>query len=475
MTNFDYLENGTTENHRLMFKTAGYLVAQTFPDWEKADETLIHCREELYKEFTRTVNFGIKEYDSPTYGTFYITCMLSLLEFARDPEMKQKALMTMETHLISLASEWLKGYHISSTLRSYSFVQSPQFTSPYFVLGWLYFGNSNPPEILNRRLSSGELYKPEGWFSALAAISTYRMPVEILNIAGNRTSPFVNLESQDMDPESQLNFPYGFKKYSYITPNYGLASQWDGNSLRWSAQMRRWKLTWVSDSNASTFFVTHPAAYQGSAEKLIGATSREQVLQHRGCLLAVYNIQSGEPYPYITGPVPKGSILETIQDSSGWTFFHGGSVLFAVRFAKKFSFSEEMTFRGEKHKMLKSEFRKNGFILETISPERFKANSAWLTLDKFRQEILKNTRVDFSAIDTDENPAFTYHSLDGDNLEIKFGEYRKVNGKEIDYSAWPLVSNPWLHQDIKGRFLVLTFNGNARVYDFKDWKIYEAK
>lgn len=47
MTNEDYLADGSTENHRLMFKTAGYLTALAFPDWGKADTVMAHCRSVL--------------------------------------------------------------------------------------------------------------------------------------------------------------------------------------------------------------------------------------------------------------------------------------------------------------------------------------------------------------------------------------------------------------------------------------------
>ena len=91
-------------------------------------------------------------------------------------------------------------------------------------------------------------------------------------------------QEEIMTPFAQLNYPWGFKKYTYINKTYGLASQWDGISLGWSAQMRRWKLVWESDAPASTFFLTHISHYGRSAESLFGATCREQVLQHNGTL-----------------------------------------------------------------------------------------------------------------------------------------------------------------------------------------------
>ena len=117
---------------------------------------MAHCRSVLMDVMDKTVRYGIKEFDSPTYGTFYITCLLSLYDHSKDAEFKKQVQMTLEWHLLNMAPEWLNGYFISSSLREYYFACSPHMMSPYPLLGWLFFGGG-PNPILEQKYENGEL------------------------------------------------------------------------------------------------------------------------------------------------------------------------------------------------------------------------------------------------------------------------------------------------------------------------------
>ena len=472
MTDYDYSADGSTENHKLMFKTAGYLTALAFPDWENAEATMDHCRSELLDIMDKTVRYGIKEYDSPTYGTFYITCFLSLYDHCRDTDFKDKVLMTLEWHLLNMAPEWLNGYFISSSLREYEFACSPYMEAPYPLVGWILFGGG-PNPVLDQKYSDGELVvNNEGFFSVQVTLTSYRLPEIIQKIASDRSRAYVNKEAHDMTPFSQLNYPWGFKKYTYMNKTYGLASQWDGNSLGWSAQMRRWKLVWESDAPASTFFLTHPCYYAGSAERLFGATPREQVLQHKGSLLAMYKIESGEPYPYITGVVPMEAIKQLKEDESGWIFFDGGSVLFAVRFFHPYTWDGEKQFRGVSHKILHCDQRSTAIAIETSLPEAYPATETKTSLDLFAEDILNKTSLDYIIRDVEYREAI-YQTLNGDQLKLIFNYGRFINDKKVEYDYWNLYSNPWMEQPINGRFLNVSYENKYRIYDFQNWTVRE--
>ena len=465
MTDFNYTETGSTENHNLMFKTAGYLTALAFPKWDEAQETMEHCRAELIKIMENTVKYGIKEFDSPTYGTLYITCLLSLYDHSKDSEFKNRVQMTLEWHLLNFASEWLNGYFISSTLREYYFACSPQAGSPYPIIGWLLFGGG-PNPTLKQEIGNGELLiNNEGFFSVLVALTSYKLPEIIGAIASDRSNAHIHRESHDMNPYSQLNYPWGFKKYTYLNKSYGLASQWDGLSLGWSAQMRRWKLTWESDAKASTFFTTHPCYYIDSEETLIGATPREQVLQHEGTLLAMYKIESGEPFPYVTGVVPVDAVKRMKEDPSGWIFFDGGSVFFGVKFFHPYYWDKDRYFRGIRHSMLTCNTRSTAVVVETCLPEEYPS------FDAFTADILKKTKLDYEIKDVEYRIA-SYKSLKGDTLKIIYNYGRYINDEEVDYKQWPLIANSWVYQSVDGRFLNISYKGKNRVYDFQNWTIY---
>jgi hypothetical protein len=470
MTDYDYSVDGSTENHKLMFKTAGYLTALAFPDWKNADATMEHCRSGLLKIMNETVHYGIKEYDSPTYGTFYITCLLSLYDHCTDPDFKKRVRMALEWHLLNMAPEWMNGYFISSSLREYYFACSPWMQSPYPLIGWLFFGGG-PDPALEQAYENGELIiNNEGFFSVLVALTSYRIPEIIRQIASDRTRAYVHKESHDMTPFSQLNYPWGFRKYTYINKTYGLASQWDGLSLGWSGQMRRWKLVWESEAPASTFFLTHPCYYEGSAERLFGATPREQVLQHKGTLLAMYKIESGEPYPYVTGVVPVDAIRQIKEDKSGWIFFDGGSVLFAIKFFHPYIWSEEKEFRGVIHKILRCDQRSTAVVVETALPEAYPASGGKTSLELFERDILNKTGLDYIVRDVEYREA-VYKSLHGDTLKIVYNYGRFINGEQVDYDNWSLYSNSWMEQSVNGRFLYVTYDNKFRIYDFQNWTV----
>ncbi|MFV0332026.1 MAG: hypothetical protein ACK5KL_19735 [Dysgonomonas sp.] len=474
MTSEDYFADGSTENHKLMFKTAGYLTALAFPDWEKSGAVMEHCRTELLDAMDKTVRYGIKEFDSPTYGTFYITCLLSLYDHSKDADFKKHVQMTLEWHLLNMAPEWLNGYFISSSLREYYFACSPHMMSPYPLIGWLLFGGV-PNPVLEQKYDNGELIvNNEGFFSVLAAVSSYRVPDIIQHIASDTSNAYVHKESHDMNPLSQLNYPWGFKKYTYINKTYGLASQWDGISLGWSGQMRRWKLVWESEAPASTFFLTHPCYYDRGAENLFGATPREQVLQHNGTLLAMYKIESGEPYPYVTGVVPADAIKNMKEDKSGWIFFDGGSILFAVKFFHPYIWSEDRIFRGVKHKILRCDQQNTAVVVETCLPEKYQPSGTKTALDLFAEDILKNTKLDYIVTDVEYRQA-VYQSLSGDTLKLIYNYGRFVNGEKVDYDSWPLYSNPWMEQQVNGRFLNVSYGNESRVYDFRNWTVMNYK
>ncbi|MGB6122769.1 MAG: hypothetical protein WBG80_12740, partial [Bacteroidota bacterium] len=108
---------GDTENHWVMYYTGLYLAAQTWPGetgdgWfngKSSEENFGEAEEwlEHWMEISTTIGQG--EFDSPTYMTVFITPMLVLHDFARDPVMKKKAGMMLDLLFADFAAEHLKG------------------------------------------------------------------------------------------------------------------------------------------------------------------------------------------------------------------------------------------------------------------------------------------------------------------------------------------------------------------------------
>lgn len=267
--------------------------------------------------------------------------------------------------------------------------------------------------------------------------------------------------------------------YSYITPDYGITSHWDGNAVEmWMEQMRRWRVAWVSDQPISHFFWRHP--HPKKAGDFMGATEYEQVLQHEGSLIAVYNIPSGS-FAYIDGLVSKKAVLKKVEDS-GWLFLHGGSVLIASRTIKPYAWAPDRKICDEiaaPQGIVKSVGRKNGVIVETSSPADYSSPSdAGLPpsqrldaeLARFVHAVKTKTTVDGSGIDN-ACPRLHFVNLAGVELDLTYEGLREINGTAVDYNAWPAHENPWMTQDFNGTTLVLEHGGDRRTYNFSNWSI----
>jgi hypothetical protein len=59
-------------------------------------------------------------------------------------------------------------------------------------------------------------------------------------------------------------------------------------------------------------------------------------------------------------------------------------------------------------------------------------------------------------------------------LEKAFQGEALIDGKPVDYASWPLVDNPWIHQDWEGN-LRISDGVTERLYDLTSWTITERK
>jgi hypothetical protein len=206
-----------------------------------------------------------------------------------------------------------------------------------------------------------------------------------------------------------------------------------------------------------------------------GASPAEQVLQHENALIAVYKIGEDQK-DYIEGPF-REEVFEAVMEKKGWIFMHTGSNLIAVKAINGLEFTGEK--RSVEHhpeiqvELLKSYGSRNGLIIQTASLEGYKKNNAEESLKLFMSDVLVNTGIDSSGINR-EYPALTYKSLSGNQLAIKFDHYKKVNGEQLNFTNWPLLGNPWMHQKYKGDSLILEHAGEKRIYDFEEWEIIQS-
>lgn len=466
--------NGSTENHKLMYKTAGYLVAQTWPEWENAATERAANKQQLEEIMNQYVHKGLAEYDSPVYNAITINCLLSLVDFAEDAALRQKAKMTLEWMLANIGAEWTSGYYVSATLRAIAVSTTPQEGAAGTIQQWLLWGGRTPsfPTSLSDHAT-------EAWYSVATATSTYRMPAILERIGQDRSEPFVQRENGNWNTRTS--------KYSYIADKFGLASQVEIGNLGWSDQSRRWLARWDSEQPGSTFFMTHPRR----AGDYKGATAYEQVMQHNGALIGVYKIPTGGTIDgtnpilqYIEGPISTSAAQRIVEDS-GWVFIHGGSTMIAVKPVNGYAWAPDRTINNQTFKTLRSSGNKIGVIVEVVPASDYALPGQASTpeeqrliteLSSFASDIKEHTLTDTTHLD-ETDPRLIYTSLSGDVMDITYqytGSYhgnRKLNGVAVPYGNWPLMDSPFMHQDYDGDILTVNHAGESSVYDFGAWTI----
>jgi hypothetical protein len=219
-------------------------------------------------------------------------------------------------------------------------------------------------------------------------------------------------------------------------------------------------------------------------------TIREDVKGHRQFSLETRSI---------LGYVPDG-YLALIDDAAtdGRIFLDYGSVLIAFNASQPFTWKPRGgLFSGGGISKQDSEFRiaadNAALAMETAHPDEFPGATPAARLAAFKAAVVAKSGITLASATLPppppEKPAAgkpapppaepltvaksTYRDRHGHVLEKVFQGPALVDGTAIDYDAWPLIDNPWMHQDWNGPTLRLSDGTTERLYDFKAWTITE--
>jgi hypothetical protein len=457
-------------NYRLMMDGAGYLAAEEWPELVDADglnagDVRKATRERLFGYFDGICRNNFDEFGAPIYLAVDLGAVRMLAEFARDPEMRKRATLTLDAMFLDIACTWNQGYNIGSASRAkywYSTQTSPDSMGSTAATAWIYFG-------ANRPVSGTD------WFW-MAPAGRYELPEPIIRVARERSRPFTHQSAVPASGSAQV------RRTTYHSMNYGLASQWDHATSPTSSlykEARRNLLKWVSDRPVSTFAVCmeNPARpyrlSENRANRLgYGENSFSQYLQHEGTLIGVYAVPADFPYYKLYAPfTTQGAIVKRIE-RAGWIFCHNGSMLMGFFTVKPHAWGKKQM---EGCDLLWCEARKNGWVLETSELKPFAGGGVDAELNRFADAVLAKAQVDSSGIDA-ECPRLRYRSLTGHTLDltwrphaVRYTDQSKVNGRAVNYSAWPLLKNPWVLQETNSPHLTISIGGKRLVYDFDKW------
>ncbi len=178
-----------SENHQIIFHTIEYLAGQTFPDrvftttGMTGAEHQEHARALIEDWFANKARFGFDEWHSNVYYEEDINPLLTLVEYAQDPQIANGAALLLDRFLLDIALNSFRGTFGASHGRTYKKDKMRALDEDTYGLTKLLFDTS-------------ELgYQPgtQTGPTLLARAKKYRLPQVILDIARSE-APFVNRE-----------------------------------------------------------------------------------------------------------------------------------------------------------------------------------------------------------------------------------------------------------------------------------------
>jgi hypothetical protein len=482
---------GDTENHWVMYYTGLYLASQTWPNENRSQWFNGKSSTENFKEaegwlkrwMNITSTIGQGEFDSPTYFIVFMTPMLTLYEYAKDPVMKRKAQMMVDLLFADYAVDHLGGNYCGGHARDYPEDIINPLSAPAALWAWLYFGEPKT------ELWSETRYHPRyrgGWETVFGAVSSYRLPEVIYGIATDRSKPYVETETKRVRNVIRFGLDKNppVYKYMYMTGLYALGSLQGG--ILQPIQQHTWDITYISDKTNNTIFTLHPfysgkelAMFFPEEQKFLSdevnryhlvytdpnkwnsSSPYEQTFQHKNAIIILYNIDKEAHQSHIDGFFPK-TLDERTEDPSGWIFCRAGSVYVAFFPLKSYEWIEEKV-----NWRCRSTVLKNGVVAEVGSSDEDGS------FGEFQKRIIRSK----PALNEDEKTLMVqYRTRTGDEMKFTFGGERILNGKKLDFNTYKLFNGPFIQSERGSGVVKMLFHRKVRELDFnkvtiREWKL----
>ena len=174
-----------SENHQIIFHTLEYLAGQTFPDRTftttgmTGAEHMAHARHFILNWFEHKSRFGFDEWHSNVYYQKDVTPLLTLVEYAHDPEIANGAAIMLDRFLLDIALNSFRGTFGATHGRTYKKDKMTAFDEDTYALTKLLFDTSEDPVPARHRRRARR---------CCARAKKYRLPQVILGHRAQRGS-----------------------------------------------------------------------------------------------------------------------------------------------------------------------------------------------------------------------------------------------------------------------------------------------
>jgi len=483
---------GDTENHWAMYYASLLLATEQWrnlpgSEWfngKSSKENFDEAKEYLFEWARITTTIGQGEFDSPDYLAEYLIATSMIAEWAQDGEVKKLGSMLTDYILADFAAEHLDQQYIGGYSRIYERNLMRFQISASSTIAYIYFGVGEP-------LKSGWILIP--------ALTSYRLPEVIRQIAIDRSKPYVHKEKKRV----RNVIRYGDKrnppvyKYTYMTKDYGIGSLHGGilqpiQQLTWNVRYRYgkpfslifglhpyWSLLEIGmffpeEVKSSMAGITASKTTYNNPDKWNGGSPCERTFQHKNTLIALYDIEPGTTSEHIDGFFPA-NLQERIIDESGWIVCKAGDTYVGWYPLAPGEWSEEYEIKKQqfntktsskvndgtmelRNYRLRSFNLQNGYVVEVRSKDEVGS------FKNFHKKLLSHIPK------ADLKPgavSVSYVNLSGDKMEFTFPGKRVLNGKFIDLTNYKLFEGPFLNAEVGSQKLTLTHKNLKMVLDFK--------
>jgi len=202
-----------SENHQLIFHTIEYLMGQEYPDevftndGRTGREHMAHARPLIDDWLDLRARFGFTEWHSDVYYQKDFAPLVTLIEFADDDELVERAAMVLDLVLYDLAAHQIRGNNGVTHGRSYKKDKTKATDQDVFGL----------MKVLFDETSVDWQGRGETGATFAARMQRYQMPEAVLRVAKSRETsvdrqrmslPLDELEPLKPDPEPAFGFTY---------------------------------------------------------------------------------------------------------------------------------------------------------------------------------------------------------------------------------------------------------------------------
>ncbi len=456
----EWMEEGT-ENHMFMQRVSG-LAFMDGSGWPNSLPGVAATNEAwLRSELNKFLTIGQGEFHSSTYYGYSIAGLLNLYDFAETPELRELAKIVLDWYAANMAVRLSWG--TAGGAESRGFDRGTWDGSELSAIAWIWWGND--PDIAER------IDEKKAIVALFAALSDYRPPSQLEALAKKELSlPFALKASHPS--YYTYHKDNQFWETFYITDDYSLGTllipqrsyQVKGTI---NAQYVTYKLV-IRDSGKGVGTGNHQEVKNAvvnlggtfHSPMASGNSPGDQFLQEKGAV--IYQLRLNEKD--IAAGVPPASHLVLPsrygqpQQYNNWYIWQIEQTWLCARpWGEKIDWRSPVSKKrkNQEYQVLAANGNETAWITDLVSTNDYPDFESL-------KKALDRTEVDDESWQSQGK--LVYKTLAGDRLSLTYNPNGgigrgSINGKEVVLENWPVLSSPYLNQDLYSGLLELDYPG----------------